>query len=98
METKDLIKQKLKENLIPHKRQTVMFGLLNKCANSLYDAYRSLESSLQYCDDPEIRKKLESVKMMLGHEIEIDGSFSDGKSSAITNIQKVLDDEQNLAQ
>jgi hypothetical protein len=96
MEIREHIKEKLHE-LDIHKKSTVVNGLLNKCANDLYDAYRHLEMACQYCDDQELANKLEALKMILGHEVEMSGEFDDGDNpTIIQRLRKILSDRSDF--
>ena len=92
METKQIIKQKLDEGLEPHKRLSMCGAILNKTANHLYDAYRELETCLQYCDDEKMRNKVEAIKLMLGKDNQIAGYISDESSTVISELQEVMSD------
>ena len=92
METRKLIEDKVKKGIEKHDRNQIMVGLLNKCADNIYDAYRHLENGLQYCDDDNIRKTLEDIKMGLGHEIGISGDFDEIKPGIISKLQDLLND------
>jgi thermostable 8-oxoguanine DNA glycosylase len=92
METKQIIKQKLNEELAAHKRLSMCGAILNKTANHLYDAYRELESCLQYCDNPEIRNKLEAVKMMLGKDNQLAGHIKNEQPTVISELQEIMKD------
>lgn len=83
MERKEFIKGKLREGIEIHKKSTITNALLNKAANDLYNAYRHLEMACMHCDDLEIRNKIESVKMMLGREVEMSGDFDDGDNPTV---------------
>jgi hypothetical protein len=92
METKQIIKQKLDEGLEPHKRLSMCGAILNKTANHLYDAYRELETCLQYCDDEKMRNKVEAIKMMLGKDHQIAGYINDESPTVISELQEVMGD------
>lgn len=88
METKRLIKEKLEL----HKRQTVTYGIVNKAANHLFDAYRELEMAIQYCDNPEIRQRLEAIKEMLGRPSDTSSSFEVTEPTIISHLQSLMND------
>ena len=90
METRKIIENKVKEGIEKHNRKHVVVGFMNKCANSLYDSYRYLEEALQYCDDDEVRKTLEDIKMNMGHEVGISGDFEEIPAGIISKLQKIL--------
>ena len=71
METKKFIKEKLHEEFNPNKRASMVKAIMNKCANHLYDAYRELDLAIQYCDNPELRLKLEAIRRSLGADNEM---------------------------
>lgn len=88
METKRLIKEKLEF----HKRQTVANEILNRAANHLYDAYRELETAIQFCDNPEIRDRLEDIKEMLGRTLDTSGTIENTEPTVISHLQKLMSD------
>ena len=91
METKRLIKEKLEL----HKRQTVTYAIMNKAANHLFDAYREMEMAIQYCDNPEIRERLESIKELLGRGTDTSGSMENTEPTIISHLQKLMGDYSN---
>lgn len=88
METKKLIKEKLEF----HKRQSVAYEMLNKTANHIYDAYRTLEMACQYCDNPLLREKLEELTTMIGKTNETAGYVDDEMKTVISKLQEVMKD------
>lgn len=88
METKRLIQEKLDL----HKRQTVTYEIMNKAANNLFDAYRDMEMAIQYCDNPEIRERLESIKEMLGRGTDTAGSMENTEPTIISHLQTLMGD------
>jgi hypothetical protein len=88
METKKFIKEKLEF----HKRQTITYQIMNKAANDLFDAYRELEMATQYCDNPEIRERLESIKDMIGRGTETSSEINTTDPTIIALIQKLMSD------
>ncbi len=88
METKKLIKEKLEL----HKRQTVTYEIMNRAANKLFDAYREMEMAIQYCDNPEIRERLESIKELLGKGADTSGSMENTEPTIISHLQKLMGD------
>ena len=87
METKKFIQEKLNEEFNPQKRMSMVKSVMNKCANHLFDAYRELDLAIQYCEDPFVREKLESIRKMLGNDYEL-SRFSKGDTpSVITDLQ-----------
>ena len=92
METKQIIKQKLDEGLEPHKRLSMCGAILNKAANHLYDTYRELELCLQYCDNPEMRNKIENLKMMIGKDYQLGAHIEVEEPSAISELQEIMSD------
>ena len=71
---------------------TMVKSIMHKCANHLFDAYRELDMAIQYCDDPIVRQKLESVKRLLGKDDDIAGYMNDEAPSVITDLQKLGSD------
>ena len=92
METKKLIKEKLNEEFNPHKRMSMVRAVMHKCANHLFDAYREIDLAIQYCDDPVVREKLESVRRLLGNDKELGGHVENETPSVITDLQKLASD------
>ena len=92
METKNFIKEKLSEEFNPHKRMSMVKAVMSKCTNHLFDAYRELDTAIQYCDDPIIRAKLESTKKLLGNDIETSWSFENTTPSVIAILQDLSND------
>jgi hypothetical protein len=88
MENKKLIKEKLEF----HKRQTITNELLNKSANNLYDAYRSMETAIQFCDNPEIRERIESIKEMIGQSMGTSSSIENKEPTVISLLQELMSD------
>lgn len=88
METKKLIKEKLEF----HKRQTIANEVLNRAANNLFDAYRDMELALQFCDNPEMRSRVEDIKDMLGRGIETHGSIQKTEPTVISHLQQLMSD------
>ena len=88
METKQLIQEKLEL----HKRQTVTNEIINKCANHLFDAFREIEMAIQYCDNPEIRGRLEQIKGMIGHSTQTAEDVETVKPTAISELQSLMKD------
>ena len=87
METKKFIQEKLNEEFNSHKRMSMVKAVMNKCANHLFDAYRELDIAIQYCDDPHVREKLESIRRLLGVDKEMGGFSSLETPSVITDLQ-----------
>jgi len=97
MERKNFIQVKLREGIDVHKKETIVMALLNKAANDLYNSYRHLEMACEHSDDMELRRKIESVKMLLGQEVEISGDFDDGYSSSVINsLKSILDTKEDF--
>lgn len=93
MERKKFIKGKLREGIDVHKKSTITNALLNKAANDLFNAYRHLEMACEHCDDLTLRDKIESVKLMLGHELKMAGEFDgEEKSKVIPLLIAIMDD------
>lgn len=92
METKRFIKEKLNEEFNPNKRVAMVKAIMDKCANHLFDAYRELDMAIQYCDNPEIREKLELIRRQLGKDDEIAGYMNAETPSVISDLQKLAND------
>jgi len=92
METKKFIKEKLNEEFNPHKRMSMVKAVMNKCANHLFDAYREIDMAIQYCDDPLVREKLESIRRIIGKDDDIAGYMTNETPSVITDIQSLARD------
>lgn len=87
METKKFIQEKLNEEFNPHKRMAMVKAIMNKCANHLFDAYRELDTAIQYCDDPVVRERLESIRRLLGNDKELSWFSTHETPSVITDLQ-----------
>lgn len=87
METKNFIQEKLNEEFNPHKRMSMVKAVMNKCVNHLFDAYRELDLAIQYCDDPHVREKLESIRRLLGNDNELSAFSKHDTPSVITDLQ-----------
>ena len=92
METKKLIQKKLNEEFNPHKRASMVKAIMHKCANHLFDAYRELDMAISYCDNPELREKLELIRRQLGKDDDIAGYMDAESPSVITDLQKLASD------
>jgi|TARA_R110000823_G_scaffold293169_1_gene411995 hypothetical protein len=90
MESRDLLKNRLREGLEHYDRNTIVIGLLNKSLDRFKDGYRELESAIQFCDDQELRAKLEEIKMMYGHDIEISGDFKVNKPTVLSLLVDII--------
>lgn len=91
MERKKLIKEKLEF----HKRQTVTYEIMNRASNHLFDAYREMEMAIQYCDNPEIRTRLESIKELLGVGFDTSGAIKNTEPTLISHLQDLMSDYSN---
>jgi hypothetical protein len=91
METKKLIQEKLEI----HKRQSIAYEMVNKAANHIYDAYRTLEMASQYCDNPEFNTRLGEVKDILGRTEETAGFINDETKTLISLLQSLMGDFKN---
>lgn len=89
METKKFIKEKLHEEFNPHKRASMVKSIMNRCANHLYDAYRELDLAIQYCDNPELRQKLEDIRRTLGADNELSRFIENDTVTVISAIQSI---------
>ena len=89
METKRLIKEKLHEAIDGRKRMTTVKAVMHKCANHLFDAYRELDMAIQYCDDPIVRAKLETIRAVLGRDDELAGYMENDNPSIISTLQTI---------
>jgi hypothetical protein len=92
METKKFIQEKLTEEFCPHKRMSMVKAIMNKCTNHLFDAYRDLDTAIQYCDNPVVREKLEAVRRLLGKDNELAGYSVSETPSVITDLQAISSD------
>jgi hypothetical protein len=90
MKSSDLLKNRLREGLEHYDRNTIAIGLLNKSLDRFKDGYRELESAIQFCDDQELREKLEKIKMMYGHDIEISGDFKVSEPTLLSLMVDVI--------
>ena len=92
METKKLILEKLEL----HKRQTVTYEIVNRAVNHLFDSYREMEMAIQYCDNPEIRERLESIKELIGRGSDTSGSLENTEPTIISHLQKLMSDYTSI--
>lgn len=92
MKTNKLIKEKLEF----YKRQTVANEILNRAANKLYDAYREIETAIQFCDNPEIRDRLEDIRDMLGKLPDTSSSWENTEPTIISHLQKLMNDYSSI--
>lgn len=92
METKKLIKEKLREEFNPYKRMSMVKAIMGRCSNHLFDAYRELDQAIQYCDDPLVRQKLETIRRLLGKDDDIAGYMDVETPSVITDLQALASD------
>ena len=85
-------KEKIQEGLDGYKRMSHVYGIVNRSANHLYDAYRELEHAIQHCDNPELRKRLEGIKEKLGCDKEVAGYVDNTVPTVIALMQDALSD------
>lgn len=83
-------KQKIQEGLDGYKRMSHVYGIVNRCANHLFDAYRELEHAIQHCDDPQLRGKLEDIKEKLGRDQQVAGYIENENPTVISSLQDTL--------
>lgn len=81
---------KLEEDIYPYKRQTVLKGTMNKAINNLYKGYRQLDKAIEMCDDQEVRKKLEDIKLALGKDAEMGYDFTTDTPSIINKLSDII--------
>jgi len=89
MERKQNIQESLIGALDRHKRMHTVKAVMHKCANHLLDAYRELDMAIQYCDDPQVRSELESLRTALGNDDGIASHFESDVPSVIATLQKI---------
>jgi hypothetical protein len=92
METKRFIKEKLNEEFNPNKRASMVKAIMNKCTNHLFDAYRELDLAIQYCDNPEMRQKLEMIRRSLGVDNEMSNHLDNETTTIFSAIQDLSKD------
>jgi len=92
METKKIIKNKLNEEFNPYKRLSMVKAIMHRCSNHLFDAYRELDMAIQYCDDPSVRERLESIRRLLGKDDSIESYMESDTPSIITDLQNLASD------
>ena len=90
MESRDLLKNRLREGLEEYNRKVITIGLLNKSLDRFKDGYRELETAIQFCDDQELRQKLEAIKEMCGNDIEISGDFKVTKPTVLSLLVDII--------
>ena len=90
METKKLIKQKIREGLSNRDRYTVMSGILNNAAEHLNDAFRELGNTLQYVEDENLKKEIEDIKSLISHDIQTNRAFEDSTPTIMSRLKAIL--------
>lgn len=93
MSDREKIRNKLRENLEDNKQEIVLKGKLAKCMNELYNALRHLDSSIESCQDQELRHKLEKIRNVLGQDISLGYGF--GETNPVTVVNKLEDIRRN---
>ena len=83
-------KQKIQEGLDGFKRSDTVNGIINRCSNHLFDAFREMEMAIEHCDNPKIREKLESIKAKLGRDSEVAGYMDSDHPTIISELQDLL--------
>ena len=83
---KKSVKELLKEGLENHDKKVVLLGRLTEATKHISNGYRELEAACQYCDDPELKKVLESIKLSLGHDLEVSNDFKTTNPTIISRL------------
>lgn len=81
----DIKRKVLRESVEDYKREALLKGKIGKCVNKLYSALRYLDSSLENCEDQELRKKLEKIKNVLGQDMSLGYEFEETEPMTIIN-------------
>jgi hypothetical protein len=90
MESRDLLKSRIREGLEEYDRNVILVGLLNKSLDRFKDAFRLLETAIQHSDDQELRTKLEAIKLKVGHDIEVSGDFDVTKPTILSAMVDIV--------
>ena len=90
METKKLIKQKIREGLSNREKYTVMTGILNNAAEHLNDAFRELGNTLQYVEDENLKKEIEGIKSLISHDIQTNRAFDNSTPTIMSRLKAIL--------
>jgi hypothetical protein len=91
METKILIKEKLREHINYYDKEAIVKGLLNSCANHIYDAYRDLGNAYQYVESNELRGRIEDIKGLIGNEFETSSALENRNVTLLSKLMATLE-------
>lgn len=90
MEKKSL-KQLLKEGLEKHDKKIVLLGRVSEATKHISNGFRELDAACQYCDDPELKKVLEAIKLSLGHDLQVSNDFKTTNPTIISRLIEFID-------
>ena len=91
---KKSVKELLKEGLENHDKKVVLLGRLTEATKHISNGYRELEAACQYCDDPELKKVLESIKLSLGHDLQVSNDFKTTNPTIISRLIEFIDNNK----
>lgn len=87
-------KKALRESIEDYKREAIFKSKVSKCVDHLYSAKRYLDSSIDQCDDQDLRKKLEKIRNVLGQDISLGYGFEESEPMTVINkLEKVRSGE-----
>lgn len=88
---KKSVKQLLKEGLENHDKKIVLLGRVSEATKHITNGFRELDAACQYCDDPELKKVLENIKMNLGHDLQVSNNFKSTHPTIISRLIEFID-------
>ena len=91
MDDKKIIKQLFREHINYYDKEAIVRGLLNSCANSIYDAYRDLGNAYQYCETKELRDSIEELKGLIGNEVETSAALENRNVTLLSKLMAILE-------
>jgi hypothetical protein len=91
---KKSVKELLKEGLENHDKKVVLLGRVTEATKHISNGYRELEAACQYCDDPELKKVLESIKLSLGHDLQVSNDFKTTNPTIISRLIEFIDNNK----
>lgn len=88
---KKSVRELLKEGLEQHDKKVVLLGRVAEATKHISNGYRELDSACQYCDEPELKKVLESIKMALGHDLQVSNDFKTLEPTILSRLIEFID-------
>ena len=80
----------LNEELEDNAHDITVNGLLNRAVKHIYEAYRELENASQYINDLHLKKQIQDIKLMIGHEQENNYGTEFTHSTILSRLQRIL--------